>query len=103
MDARSPSSARVRRLRDERCREAEARDNRRRDNQPPNERQTGGEAPADKRRRGLNRPRLRRAPPSRDLVAEAVAALIADDADGGNSSVAIVGRASLTAGGGVIN
>jgi len=32
-----------------------------------------------------------------DHVAEAVAALIADDADGGNSGVAIVGRASLVA------
>jgi hypothetical protein len=41
-----------------RC-EVEALDNRRRDNQPANERQTGGEAPADKRRRGLDRPRLR--------------------------------------------
>jgi hypothetical protein len=39
--------------------EVEARDNRRRDNQPANERQTGGEAPEDKRRRGLDRPRLR--------------------------------------------
>ncbi len=53
---------------------------------------------------------MRRAPPSRDLAAtalalkaEAVAALIADDADGGNSGVAIVGRASLAAGSGVIN
>ena len=43
-----------------------------------------------------------RAPPSRDLAAtalalaaEAAAALIADDADGGNSGVAIVGSASL--------
>jgi hypothetical protein len=36
------------------------------------------------------------------LAAEAVAALIADDADGGNSDVTIVGRASLTAGGGLI-
>jgi len=51
-----------------------------------------------------------RAPPSRDsvatalvLAAEAVAALIEDDADGGNSGVAIVGSASLAAGGGVIN
>ena len=56
-----------------------------------------------------------RVPPSRDLVAtalvlaaEADAELIADDADGGNSSVsivhrAIVGSASLAAGGGVIN
>jgi hypothetical protein len=49
-------------------------------------------------------------PPSRDLavtalvlVAEAVAVLIADDADGGNSGVAIVSSASLAAGGGVIN
>ena len=32
----------------------------------------------------------------------AVAALIADDADGGNSGVTIVGRASLVAGGGLI-
>ncbi len=45
---------------------------------------------------------MRRAPPSRDLgatalalAAEAAAALIADDADGGNSRVAIVGSASL--------
>jgi hypothetical protein len=65
----------------------------------------GGEAPADKRQRGLDRLRLRCAPPSRDLVAtalalaaEAAAALIADDPDGGNSSVAIVGSASLAAG-----
>ena len=50
-----------------------------------------------------------RAPPSRDLVAtalvhatEAAAALIADDADGGNSGVAIIGR-SLVAGGGKVN
>jgi hypothetical protein len=32
------------------------------------------------------------------LVAEAAAALIADDADGGNSGVAIVSSASLVAG-----
>ncbi len=83
----------------------EARDNRRRDNQPANERQMGGEAPADNRRRGLDRPRLRRAPPSRDLAAtalalaaEAAAALIADDANGRNSGVAIVGSASLAVG-----
>jgi len=51
-----------------------------------------------------------RAPPSRDLAAtalvlaaEAAAALIANDAIGGNSSVAIVGSASLAAGGRVIN
>jgi hypothetical protein len=51
-----------------------------------------------------------RAPPSRDLAAtalvlaaEAAAALIADDAIGGNSGVAIVGSASLAAGGRVIN
>ena len=51
-----------------------------------------------------------RAPLSRNLgvtalvlAAEAAAALIADDADGGNSSVAIVGRASLAVGGGLIN
>ena len=51
-----------------------------------------------------------RAPPSRDLAAtalvpaaEAAAALIADEADGGNSGVAIVGSASLAAGGEVIN
>jgi hypothetical protein len=88
----------------------EARDNRRRDNQPVNERQMGGEAPADKRRRGLDRPRLRRASPSRylaattlALAAEALAMLFVDDADGGNSGVAIVGRASLVAGGRVIN
>jgi hypothetical protein len=37
------------------------------------------------------------------LVAEALAALIADDADGGNIGVAIVGSASLAAGDGVIN
>ena len=48
--------------------------------------------------------------PSRDLAAtalvltaEAEAALIADDADGGNSSVAIIGSTSLAVGGGVIN
>jgi hypothetical protein len=53
---------------------------------------------------------LRCALPSRDLTAttlalaaEAAAALIADDTDGGNSSVAIVGSASLAVGGGVIN
>jgi hypothetical protein len=70
----------------------------------------GGEAPADKRRRGLDRPRLRHAPPSQDLAAtalalaaEAAAALIADNANGGNSGVAIVSSASLTVGGGVIN
>ena len=51
-----------------------------------------------------------RTPPSWDLAAtalvlaaEAAAALIADDADDGNSGVAIVGRASLVAGGGVNN
>ena len=51
-----------------------------------------------------------RAPPSRDLAAtalvlaaEAAAVLIADDANGGNSGVAIVGSASLAAGGRVIN
>ncbi len=45
---------------------------------------------------------MRRAPPSRDLaatalalVAEAATALIVDDADGGNSGVAIIGSASL--------
>jgi hypothetical protein len=50
------------------------------------------------------------APPSWDLAvtalvlaAEAVAVLIADDAIGGNSVVAIVGSASLAAGGRVIN
>jgi hypothetical protein len=50
-----------------------------------------------------------RAPPSRDLaatalvlVAEAAAGLIVDDAIGGNSGVAIVGSASLAAGGRVI-
>ena len=36
------------------------------------------------------------------LTAEAAAALIADDADGGNNGVTIVGRASLAAGGGRI-
>ena len=53
---------------------------------------------------------MRRAPPSRDLAetalalaAEAAAVLFTDDVDGGNSGVAIVGRASLVAGGGVIN
>ncbi len=88
----------------------EARNNRQHDNQPANERQTGGDAPADKRQRGLDRPRLRRAPPSWDLTAtalvlaaEAAAALIADDADGGNSGVAIIGSTSLAAGAGVIN
>ena len=51
-----------------------------------------------------------RAPLSRNLAvtalvlaAQAAAALIADDANGGNSGVAIVGRASLAAGGGLIN
>jgi hypothetical protein len=46
-----------------------------------------------------------RVPPSRDLAAtalvltaEAEAALIADDANGGNSSVAIVGSTSLAVG-----
>ena len=70
----------------------------------------GGEAPADKRHWGLDRPRLRRAPPSQDLAAtalalaaEAAAALIADDANGGNSGVAIVDSVSLAVGGGVIN
>jgi hypothetical protein len=49
-------------------------------------------------------------PPSWDLAAtalalaaEAAAALIADNANGGNSGVAIIGSASLAAGGGVIN
>ena len=37
------------------------------------------------------------------LTAEAAAVLIADDAIGGNSGVVIVGSASLTAGGRVIN
>jgi hypothetical protein len=37
------------------------------------------------------------------LAAEASAALIADVANGGNIGVAIVGSASLAAGGGVIN
>jgi hypothetical protein len=53
---------------------------------------------------------LRHVPPSLDLAAtalalaaEAAAALIADDADGGNSDVAIVGSGSLAVGGGVIN
>jgi hypothetical protein len=36
------------------------------------------------------------------LRAEALAALIADDANGGNSGVAIVGSASLMAGDGLI-
>ena len=49
---------RVRRLRDKRWPEVEARDNRQCDNQSANERQTGGEAPADKRQWGLDRPRL---------------------------------------------
>ena len=50
------------------------------------------------------------APPSRDLaatalvlVAEAAAALIADNTIGGNSSVAIVGSTSLAVGGRVNN
>jgi hypothetical protein len=70
----------------------------------------GGEVPADKRQRGLDRPRLRRAPPSQDLAvtalalaAEVAAVLFADNAHGDNSGVAIIGRASLAAGGGVIN
>ncbi len=37
------------------------------------------------------------------LAAEALAALIVDDADGGSSGVAIVGSASLAAGGGLMN
>jgi hypothetical protein len=37
------------------------------------------------------------------LAAEAAATLITDDADGGNSGVDIVGRASLTAEGRLIN
>ena len=37
------------------------------------------------------------------LVAEAAAALIVDDANGGNSGVIIIGSASLAAGVGVIN
>jgi hypothetical protein len=52
----------------------------------------------------------RRTPPSWDLAAtalvlaaEAAAALIADNADGSNSGVAIVSSASLVAGGGAIN
>ena len=51
-----------------------------------------------------------RASPSQDLAAtalvlaaKALALLIADDANGGNIGVAIVGSASLVAGGGVIN
>ena len=51
-----------------------------------------------------------RAPPSWDLAAtalvlaaEAAAALIADDTIGGNSGVAIIGSASLTVGGRVLN
>ncbi len=48
-----------------------------------------------------------RAPPSRAnalvLMAEAVAKLIADNTDGGNSGVTIIGSVSLTAGGGVVN
>jgi len=50
-----------------------------------------------------------RTPPSWDLAATALvpatqagASLTANDADGGNSGVAIVGRASLAAGGGQI-
>jgi hypothetical protein len=88
----------------------EARDNRQCHNQPENERQTRGEASVDKRQGGLDRPRLPRSPSSWYLAAtslalavEAAATLIADDADGGNSGVAIIGSASLTAGGGVIN
>jgi hypothetical protein len=83
----------------------EACDNRQCDNQPANERQTGGEAPADKRRRGLDRPRLRHAPLSQALAAtalalaaETAATLIAGKVDGDNSGVAIVGSASLAAG-----
>ncbi len=69
-----------------------------------------GHCAADKRQQGLDRPRLRHTPPSRDLAAtalalaaETAAALIADKADGGNSSVAIIGSASFAAGDGVIN
>ncbi len=50
---------------------------------------------------------MRRVLPSQDLAAsalalaaEAAAVLIADDADGGNSGVAIVGSASLVMGAG---
>ncbi len=110
MDGRSPLSGRVKRLRDKKLCKVEACDNRQCDNQPENERQMGGEGPADKRQWGLDRPRLHRAPPSRDLaattlalVAEAGAALIADDTNGSNSGVPIVGSASLPAGGVVIN
>ena len=49
-------------------------------------------------------------PPSRDLAvtalvlaAEAMAVLIGDDANGGNSGVAIAGSATLAAGGRLIN
>jgi hypothetical protein len=77
-----------------------------RDIQPSNERHRGGgKSNGDGDGNGECR-----VPPSRDLAAtapvlaaEAVAALIADDADGGNSGVAIVGSVSLAAGGGVIN
>ena len=51
-----------------------------------------------------------RTPPSRDLAAtalvlaaEATVVLVGDDADGGNSGVAIAGSATLAAGGRVIN
>ncbi len=53
---------------------------------------------------------MHHAPPSQDLAAtalalaaETAAALIADEADGGNSGVPIIGSAYLVAGGGVIN
>jgi len=64
----------------------------------------GGKSDGD-----CNGDRKCRPPPSRDLAAtdlvlaaEAVAALIADNADGGNSGVAVVGSASLVARGGLI-
>jgi hypothetical protein len=80
-------------------------------------RQPAGKQEANRRRgasrqevTGLNRLRLRRALPSRDLAAtalvlaaEAAAALIVEDVNGGNSGVAIAGSTSLAAGGGVIN
>ena len=64
----------------------------------------GGESNGDSNGNGDGKCR---APLSRNLAAtalvltaEAAAALIADDADGGNSGVAIVGRASLAEGAG---
>ncbi len=78
-----------------------------RDNQPSNKRDNrgGGKSDGDGNDNGECRALLSRDLTATALVlaAEAAAALIADDTNGGNSDVAIVGIASVTAGGGVIN